>query len=419
MTGADVLFEPEADDATVERWGQWLLGQLEAADGIYQRSGEGWRLRSSKLHAENERRLDELSDWREKALAGQRELLKHVDDPGDSGNELEQSLSKLAAAGWKVDSKKDKGPPTIFYAAGDMPLSTGDDWRTPGSLHPRFIAALAALVATLPPDERDGDPEARAGELAAPLPALAVVGDSANATLLDLRTIAKALRDAGALKLDSGEPVAPALMHGSFKLRAVKHKRSAPANGASPDPAATPLDPSDADALIAAHGDDALRLALLHAAAPQKRFSATDDILGYTAGFLRELREFAAARLDGATAGARIDGSDGLRRRLAGWCDTAVIRSTENHEQLDLHRATRNAITLFARIKDFDAHVAESRGETAGADREAIAAALTVLALLLAPLAPAAADELWQGTGSVGSLADADWPHAQREPAAA
>ncbi len=415
MGGDDVLFEPEIDAATIERWGQWLLEQLDAGDGMYQRSGEGWRLRCGKLHGESERRLDELSGWSDKALNGQRELLEHVDDPGDTGNELEQSLSKLAAAGWNVDSKKDKGPPTIFYAAGDMPLSTADDWRTPDTLHPRFAAALALLVATLPADARDSDPAARAGDLAARLPALAVVGDGAGPVLLDLRTIAKALRDAGALGLDSGEPVAPALAHGQFKLRAVKRKRSASTNGAGADSS----DPNDADALIAAHGEDALRFALLHAAAPRKRFSATDDILGYSAGFLRDLGEFATARLEGAAAGARIDSSDGLRRRLAGWCDTAVARSTENHAQLDLHRATRNAITLLVRIKDFDARVTESRDEPAAADREAVAAALAVLALLLAPLAPTAADELWQSTGNSGSLADADWPSPQRAAAAA
>jgi len=437
MTGDDVLFEPEADAATIERWGQWLLGKLDAADGIYERSGEGWRLRTSKLHAENERRLDELSDWSDSALAGQRALLEHVDDPGDSGNELEQSLSKLAAAGWKVDSKKDKGPPTVFYAAGDMPLSTGDDWRAPGSLHPRFAAALGMLVATLPADGRDDDPGTRASELAAHLPALAVAGDGAQAALLDVRTVAKALRDAGALDLSNGEPLAPVLLHGPFKLRAVRRKRGTAPGGAPGDgpPAGdatvdgatadgvradgAPASAYDPDVLSAGHGDDALRFALLHAAAPRKRFSATDDILGYTAGFLRDLREFGAARLDGTTAAARIDGSDELRRRLAGWRDTAVTRSTENHEQLDLHRATRNAVTLFARIKDFDARVVESRGEATGTDRDALAAALTTLALLLTPLAPAAADDLWRRTGRSGSPGDAAWPNSQREPAAA
>ncbi len=99
MSGDDVLFEPAVDAATVERWALWLLEQLDAAGLLYQRTGEGWRLRSGKLHEESERRLGELSGWSDKALDGQRELLRHVDDPGDSGNELEQSLSKLAAAG--------------------------------------------------------------------------------------------------------------------------------------------------------------------------------------------------------------------------------------------------------------------------------------------------------------------------------
>jgi hypothetical protein len=400
MAGNDVLFEPEADDATIERWGQWLLEQLAAADRIYQRSGEGWQLRSGKLHEESERRLGDLDGWSDKALAGQRELLKHVDDPGDTGNELEQSLSKLAAAGWNVDSKKDKGPPTVYFAAGDMPLATGDDWRAPGGLHPRFSAALALLVAILPSDRRDGDPAGQATELAARLPAVAVVGNSANGALLDLRTIAKALRDTGGLDLPDGEPVGLALQYGGFKLRAVKRKTAAPTNGAVPD-------------------DDAVRFALLHAAAPTKRFSATDDILGYAAGFLGDLREFAASRLDGTAAGTRIDSSDGLRRRLAGWCDTAVTKSTENHERCDLHRATRNVIALFARIRDFDARVMEDRGEVAGPDREAIAIALTVLAQLLTPLAPTAAGKLWQDARHEGAPGDTSWPSLQREPAAA
>jgi hypothetical protein len=396
MSGDDVLLDPADDDAAVARWGQWLLEQLAAADLIYLRSGEGWRLRSGKPHEENERRLGELNGWSAAALDGQRELLKHVDDPGDTGNELEQSLSKLAAAGWSVDSKKDKGPPTVHFAAGDMPLASGGDWRAPGSLHPRFANALALLIAALPADRRDGDPATLGAELAARLPALAVVGDGDGAALLDLRTIAKALRDAGGLDLPDGEPVGPALACAPFKLR-----------GAEPG------------ALIAAHGADAFRLALLHAAAPPKRFNGADDVVGYTAAFLAKLHGFASARLDGADAGSRIDAGDELRRRLAGWCDTALAKSAENYAQLDTHRATRNAIALLARIEDFDARVTASRGELAGADRDAVAVALTLLAQLLAPLAPAAAGDLWRSAGHDGSPADGGWPSPQREPTAA
>ncbi|HEU0018784.1 MAG TPA: hypothetical protein VFQ14_00700 [Thermoleophilaceae bacterium] len=386
--GDDVLLDPAVDDALVERWGQWLLERLAAADLIYRRDGEGWRLRSGNLHAESERRLDELQGWSDAAVAGQRRLLEHVDDPGDTGNELEQSLSKLAAAGWSVDSKKDKGPPTVHYAAGDMPLATGDDWRAPGTLHPRFAAALAALIGAAPPGP-DVDPAAHGAELAGALPALAVVSSGADAALLDLRTVAKALRDAGALDLPDGEPAGPVLASGPFKLRAAKRKATASANGATPV-----ADANDPAAQIAARGADAVRFALLHAAAPEKRFAGEDDVVGYAASFLAGLREFASTHLDGTTAAAEIDSSDALRRRLAGWCDTAVAKTAENYERLDLHRATRNAIALFARIEDFEARVARERSEVTGRDREAVAVAVAVLAKLLTPLAPAAADDL-------------------------
>jgi hypothetical protein len=402
---------PALDDPAVERWGRWLLEQLEASGSIYQRADEGWRLRGAKAHEESERRLDELADWSKAALAGQRKLLEHVDDPGDSGTDLEQSLSKLAAAGWSVDAKKDKGPATIYYAAGDLPLVRGDDWRG-GALAPRFAAALAVLLAALPADRRDdpppGDPELLAGLL----PALAIVGPDAGEALLDLRTVAKALRDAGGLALPDGEPLGPVLAHAKLGLRAAPSS-----NGSAPDAAVDATAPA---ALVAAHGGDAVRFALLHAAAPAKRFHAGADVVGYAAAFLGRLCELATARLDGAAAGDRIDADDELRRRLAGWCDTAVARTAENYERLDMHRATRNAIALLARIDDFAARAAErAGGELAGADREAVAVALTVLARLLVPLAPAAAGELWKRAGRDGELAEAGWPTAQRELAAA
>jgi hypothetical protein len=387
---------PAPGDPVVERWAQWLIEQLDGAKLIYHRVDGGWRLRTGKLHRESERRLGELDGWSETALGGQRELLAHVDDPGDSGSELEQSLSKLAASGWKVDAKKDKGPPEVHFAAGDMPLAQGDDWRAAGMVHPRLAAALAFLLAAVPPGERESAQPGETVAIAARLPAIAVTGGGDAAALLDIRTVAKALRDAGALDLPSGEPLGTVVVHESFKLRAA----------------------DDPSALIAAHEPEAVRFALLYAAAPEKRFRGGEDVVGYAAAFLARLREVGAAQLDGSTPGPRIDPDDGLRRRLAGWCDTAVARTAENYERLDMHRATRNTIELLARIEDFDARVTE-RGDVAGADREAIAVALTVLAQLLAPLAPRAAGDLWRQAGHDGSPADAAWPSAQHEPAAA
>jgi leucyl-tRNA synthetase len=106
---------------------------------------------------------------------------------------------------------------------------------------------------------------------------------------------------------------------------------------------------------------------------------------------------------------AELDVSDGLRRRLAGWCETAVAKITENYARLDMHRAARNLITLFERIEDFEGRVAARREPTAE-DREAVAYALCVLVRLLAPIAPHVAEELWSRTGSEGFVADAGWP---------
>jgi hypothetical protein len=390
-------------DPLVERWAQWLIGKLEEAGKAEQHDG-GWRLRTNPLHGESERRLDELEGWSAAAIAGQRELLGHVDAPAEEagGDELEQSLSKLAAAGWKVEAKgaKAKKEPEVHFAAGQFPLATGADWRAPGAVHPRLAAALAALLAGLAPDARadaePGDPAA----LGHWLPAAQTVADTASAAaLLDVRTVAKALRDAGGLDLPDGEPLGSTLLYGPLRFEGATTRNGTVA-------AAQKAEKPIAE-LVDAHGADAVRFALLHAAAPAKPFAGGDDLLAYAARFLDELRSFAEPRLDGIDAGARIDLDDGLRRRLAGWCDTAVAKVAENYESADLHRATRNTVVLLARIQQFEQLVTAHRGEVAGADRAATAAALAVLLQLVAPIAPGAAGDV---TG---------WPSPQREHAAA
>jgi leucyl-tRNA synthetase len=229
------------------------------------------------------------------------------------------------------------------------------------------------------------------------LPTAQTVEDAdANVSLLDMRTIAKALRDAGALELADGEPHGATLVHAPLQL------------GDAP-----------ASELLEAHGSDAVRFALLLAAAPTKAFAGDDAILRQSSAFLSELRSFAEARLGGVGPDARLDAEDGLRRRLAGWCDTAAARVAENYERLDAHRATRNVMELLTRIQDFERRVLDHRGEMAGADREALALALLTLVRLMAPMAPRLAEELWQSAGAEGGVADAGWPTPQREPAAA
>lgn len=368
---------------------------------------------------------------------------------------LARDLPKLGGLAWKTDAKPPKTAPTVRFLAQDMPLSRGRAWGAPvpvvhcercgavplpaerlpleppadvdlaargnpladsaefmettcprcdgparrdaGTIHPRFGAAWLVLALAVPPAAR-AEAAVEHEDVGRWLPtAQTVVDAGASAALLDARTVAKALRDAGALTgLDDGEPHGPTLMHAPLEL-----------------------DGAGLGGLIEAHGGDAVRFALLLAAAPEKRFAGGDAAIHQAEGFLAELRAFAEPRLDGAPPpDTRIDAGDGLRRRLARWCDTAVQRSTENHERGAMHRATRNAIELLARIQDFERRVAEHR-EVAGPDREAAAVALGVLLRLLAPLAPAVAAELWRTAGHPGAPADAPWPALQREPAPA
>lgn len=313
-------------------------------------------------------------------------------DPVDKA--LAKSLPKLGGLAWKVESKPPKTTPAHRYLVDDMPLATGDAAHP--RLHPRLTAALLVFALATPKGRRaesifDG------AELGRWLPAeRSVVPADAALSLLDIRTVAKAVRDVTEVDVADGEPLGTTLAYGSLALEGV----------------------SLADA-IDRHGADAVRFALLDAAAPAKPFAGTERALEQASGFLRRALALGEARL-GEPVGAapRIDLADGLRRRLAGWCDTAVERVGENLDRLDTHRATRNSSELLNRIEDFERRVTEHRREVAGADADASAAALVVLARLLAPLAPDTAAELLQRGGSEGPP-DAVWPERQRAPAAA
>jgi len=364
---------------------------------------------------------------------------------------LAKGLPKLGGLAWKVESKPPKTTATVRYLAEDMPLSRGRAWgapvpvvhceqcgavpvpadrlpveppadidvtargnalaerddflaaecpqcgaaakRDPGTLHPRFGAAWTEVGLAVPAADR-AESMFDHPELQRWLPTAQTIEDGeAGVALLDMRTVAKALRDAAALQwLADGEPHGPTVIHESFEVTT-----GPPANGSDPaagdnsPPAETVVTSRE---LVEAYGSDAVRFALLYAAAPAKAFSGRVEAMRHSASFLSDLRAFAEPRLDSTADGTSIDRGDGLRRRLAAWCDTAVNKATENYEQLDMHRATRNVMELLARIQDFEQRVTEHRGEVAGADREAVTVALQVLVRLLTPLAPRLANEL-------------------------
>jgi leucyl-tRNA synthetase len=319
-----------------------------------------------------------------------------------SADSVDQALAKrLPKAGglaWKVESKPPKTTPAVRYLIEDMPLAraNGEDVEA-AEIDPRLSAAWMEVALAVAPAERAENMFEHA-DAAGRLPTTrAVLEASENGLLLDMRTIAKALRDLGPLgDLADGEPLGPTALHAPFTLEGMT-----------------------VEGALTAHGADPVRFALLYAAAPGKRFSGGEQTLTQATGVLDRLRALAESRLADATRDARIDDGDGLRRRLASWCDTAIERVTENLERLDLHRATRNVVELLSRIEDYEARVVRHRGEVTGADREAATVAVSTLVRLLAPITPTLAEELWKGAGQDGSVGDSGWPAPRREAAAA
>jgi leucyl-tRNA synthetase len=265
--------------------------------------------------------------------------------------------------------------------------------RDGATLDPR-VAAWAEMLIAIPPEERDA-----AGFDHPELRRWMVASQSLHASDFDAAPLCgivalEALRELGVSDIaPNGD--ARSLVLGKL------------------DAAAVPADADDAVALAERAGADALRFALLHAAAPSKGFDAEqfDAVLGASDAFLKRVSSFAEARLGSDQAGeTSIDTSDPLRRRLAKWCDIALRKVTENNVELAGHRAARNAEALLASIEDFERRVEDERGEPTAEDTAAVRFALGRLIVLLAPIAPRLSEELWQRAGGAGQVSGAEWP---------
>jgi leucyl-tRNA synthetase len=238
-------------------------------------------------------------------------------------------------------------------------------------------------------------------ELARWLPVDQVIwGIDGGGSIFDQRMTAKALRDRGLLpaRLD-GEPHRGVTLHEMIHLDGRKMSKHL---GNIVDP----------DELVARLGADTVRLAVLYGAAATNALTWSDHALNHCHRWLGQLWRFALPRLEALDGelpwDALKDPQDGLTRKLAGWCDVAVARTCENLEQLQMHRAVRNVMTLLERIQDFERRVLARAGELSSAERAAVAAGLLWLARLLAPLAPHVSEELWARAGGAGLIAA--WP---------
>jgi leucyl-tRNA synthetase len=236
------------------------------------------------------------------------------------------------------------------------------------------------------------------------LPAEQIVwGADAGGYMFDQRLMGRVLQDLDELPaLPDREPFANALMHQMIRMEGRKMSKHL----------GNVVEPNQ---LVEHVGADTVRLAVLYAAAPGRIFNWNDQPVRYCQIFLKKLYGYAEWRLrewrPPAGEQAEIDVSDKLRRRLANWCQVACEKVTRDLERLELQRAAHNAMLLLTRIQDFERRAFERSGdELREEDREAVAAALSLLVQMLAPLTPHIAEELWSLAGNRTMVATAPWP---------
>ncbi|HEY1284877.1 MAG TPA: class I tRNA ligase family protein [Solirubrobacterales bacterium] len=258
--------------------------------------------------------------------------------------------------------------------------------RETDTLDCHFDALWLWVPAAVPPEARDeqmfSHPDLRRW-----LPSERLVaGNDSGGFVFDQRVVTKALRDIGPFDfLADGEPFAGCLFH---EMVIADGRKMSKHLGNVVDP----------DELVAEHGADTVRVAVLYAAGPAKALNWTEGAIRYAARFLNNLWSYTHDRI-AAAAEAPEDPEAAadtafIRERLGKWCDSGVQRITADYEMLQMHKAVRNVGRLFERIQDFEKRVVKRRGRLSSPDFDALLEALALLATQLEPLAPHIAEEL-------------------------
>ncbi|HET9184943.1 MAG TPA: class I tRNA ligase family protein, partial [Solirubrobacterales bacterium] len=283
--------------------------------------------------------------------------------------------------------------------------------RETDTLDCHFDALWLWVPAAVPPESRAEEMFTHP-DLAQWLPAERLVaGNDSGGFVFDQRIVTKALRDAGPFAfMAQGEPFAGCLFH---EMVISEGRKMSKHLGNVVDP----------DALVAEHGADTVRLAILYAAGPAKTLNWSDGASRFASRFLRNLWSYTHERLE-ALEGLAPDeeaaaDTEHLRDRLRKWCENGLERITADVEALQMHKAVRNITRLFERIQDFEKRVVKRRGSLGRADAEAQLAALVLLARTLVPFAPHAAEALLVAAWTEeGADALSRWPEAAEIPVA-
>ncbi|MGC1851202.1 MAG: class I tRNA ligase family protein [Solirubrobacterales bacterium] len=277
------------------------------------------------------------------------------------------------------------------FLAATCPRCGGAAKRETDTLDCHFDALWLWVPAAVPPEDR-AERMFSHPDLQRWLPSERLVaGNDSGGFVFDQRVVTKALRDIGPFSfLEDGEPFAGCLFH---EMVIADGRKMSKHLGNVVDP----------DELVAEHGADTVRLAVLYAAGPAKALNWTDGALRFASRFLRGLWDYTHERIAAAAEAAHDPEAAAdtafIRERLGKWCENGLERITADLEELQMHKAVRNVTRLLERIKDYEKRIVERRGQLDREDFEALLEALTLLARTLSPFAPHIAEELLGALG--------------------
>jgi leucyl-tRNA synthetase len=268
--------------------------------------------------------------------------------------------------------------------------------RETDTLDCHFDALWLWVPAAVPPEDRAGQMFSHP-DLRRWLPSERLVaGNDSGGFVFDQRVVTKALRDIGPFSfLAEGEPFAGCLFH---EMVVADGRKMSKHLGNVVDP----------DELVAEHGADTVRLAILYAAGPAKALNWNEGALRFASRFLGGLWDYTHDRVAAAAeapedAEAAADTAF-IRERLGKWCGNGLGRIAADLEQLQMHKAVRNVTRLLERIQDYEKRVVKRRGALSRPDFDALLEALTLLARSLSPFAPHVAEELLLTLGRDASV---------------
>ena len=175
----------------------------------------------------------------------------------------------------------------------------------------------------------------------------------------------------------------------------------------------------DPDEMIAAFGADAARLFVLFAAPAENELRWSESGIEGATRFLRRVYTMvwrwherlsdAAQKHDSPSEDQFTPAARALRRKT----HQTIARLTRDFEQLHLNTSVALLMELFNALADFNVDPATA----STAEMFAVREALESLVVMLAPLSPHIAEEMWEGLGHTGSLLGGSvrWPVADTE----